>query len=97
MSTPSITGLDGVTRPWDEVFEQGYVPGLGEATRRGYVVRRTYFDRERPHEDVAEFPVGRYGDACERVSGVRLATEQGYGVIDSVHEAPDGRLVRLAG
>jgi hypothetical protein len=90
---PSIIGLDGVSRPWDEVFP-GYVPGCTQDSRYGYIVRRTTFGGG-PHSDVQLFD--KYSEAVD--TAVRVRNEQGangHAVIDSLYRF-DGRIVRVAG
>jgi hypothetical protein len=99
--SPRITGLDGVTRDWDDVFATGHIAGLGLCTPVGYVVRRTYFPDvdgiRRPHEDVAEFGERQFGEAIDLCRAER-DHEGGYAVVDRIHRVPStGALVRLNG
>jgi hypothetical protein len=54
----------------------------GNATRAGYVVRKTYFDST-PHEDVATFSrPDVYDKAVIVAQAVRASNPGGYAVID---------------
>lgn len=63
----------------------------GTLSVRGYIVRRTFFDREVAHEDVATvYGACNYPDALELVREVRAeqrpAGRRGYAVIDSLYD-----------
>jgi hypothetical protein len=95
MNQPSIIGLDGIARPWDEVF--AYAPdGCTQDARCGYVVRRTVFGPG-AHSDVAACGPDQYGAAVD--VAVRVRNEQGmrgHAVIDSLYRVGD-TVIRVAG
>lgn len=84
-----LVGLDGVERSSEEVFA-----GLGETlshghglrTQSGYIVRRTFFEGERAHEDVAAFGATHYSAALARAYAVRVEKgHHGYAVVDRLY------------
>jgi hypothetical protein len=82
---PTVRGLNGTIRPWRHVFAAPNTQARhhhGHTTTTGYTVRRTFFDRTRPHEDVQHFDAHEYSDATILADEVRQITADGYAVID---------------
>lgn len=89
---PQVTGLDGQTRDWSDVFTYDPSRSHGRDTAAEHIVRQTFFripeeGDERPHRDRASFPATGegYDDALTAARWLRLHTEGGYAVIDTVH------------
>jgi hypothetical protein len=98
---PQVIGIDGETRPWNEVFTARPTDCRGLSNLAGYVVRGTYSD-SREHIDLAVFyDPAQYIDAALVARQVRNRTLHAdkdfvWAVVDNVYSTPRG-LVRSNG